>query len=443
MKIWRAAILAFCMSTSLWAEDDKLVIISPHRKSIQDEFIPRFVQHYEQTYKKKVQVDWIDQGGTENEMRYILAKYEKDPKSSGVDLFWGGGDVTFIELANHHVLEKYKLPKVFDSIPQDLAGVPLRSPQEDWYGTALSAFGIFFNKKLLKMQKLPEPKQWADLAKPEYFNHVIAADPRRSSTAMLMSLIMLESAESEKEPEKGWQKGWELLFAFAGNTLSFTHSSSDPIKAVVSSQASVAPAIDFYASSKVSELGEANLGFTLPVGETLFNSDPIAILKGAPHRLAAERFVQFVLSEEGQKLFMLQKGSRGGPVQNTLARIGVNPLAYKNIAPDQKLVVVNPFEFKNQQMKISFETLAASKKLLSDLIGALHIDNHEALKKAWTSVRNLKNPQALAQLAAPPFPKSELKVLLAKWEDNSFRNQKINEWIKQAQAKYKKKLNES
>lgn len=434
MLIWRLAISVYLVGSSLLglAADDKLMIISPHRKSIQDEFIPKFVQHYEQTYKKKVRVDWLDQGGTENELRYVMAKYEKDPKTSGLDLFWGGGDVTFIELENHNLLEKYKLPATFNVIPNSVSGIMLRSPKEDWYGTALSSFGLFFNRKLLKAQKLPEPVKWADLGKPEMFNHVIAADPRRSSTAMLMSLIMLESA--------GWEKGWQLLFAFAGNTRSFTQSSSDPIKAVVSGDASVAPAVDFYASSKVSELGTANLGFTLPIGETLFNSDPIGILKGAPNRLVAERFVQFILSEEGQKIFILEKGMRDGPQKATLARIGVNPLAYKNLKADQKLSVMNPFEFHGQNLKISFEKLAASKKLLADLIGALHIDNHQALKKAWEEARNSKDPKVLAELAAPPFTEKELGELLKKWDDNIFRNRKINEWINYAQAKYKKKL---
>jgi hypothetical protein len=92
-------------------------------------------------------------------------------------------------------------------------------------------------------------------------------------------------------------------------------------------------------------------------------------------------------------------------------------------------------------MKISFEKLAASKKLLADLIGALHIDNHSQLKKAWERVRNSKDPKELAELASPPFAESELGALLAKWDDNVFRNRKINEWINFAQAKYKKKAN--
>ena len=38
---------------------DKLVIISPHRKSIQNEFVSVFKQHYLETFKE-IQVDWVD-----------------------------------------------------------------------------------------------------------------------------------------------------------------------------------------------------------------------------------------------------------------------------------------------------------------------------------------------------------------------------------------------
>ena len=421
----------FGFSLAGWADSDRLIIISPHRKSVQDEFIPRFIEHYQKTYKKPIQVDWLDQGGTETEMRYIAAKFEKDPKSSGVDVFWGGGDITFLELEKQGFLQAYKLPESLNAIPATVAGVPLRSPQNKWHGTALSSFGIFFNRLLLKIQKLPEPHKWEDLGKPVYLDHIIVADPRRSSTAMYMNLIMLEAL--------GWEKGWHLLFALAGNTRSFSQSSSEPIKAVVAGDAAIAPAIDYYAASKINELGDSKLGFTLPVSETVFNSDPVGILTGAPHLLPAERFVAYLLSEEAQKIFILPKGAKDGPRYSTLARIGVNPRAYQNLN-GQIPIVMNLYEYHGEQLKIAFDKLAASKRLLGDLIGALHIDTHSELKKAWTqAVKAGKAHEALAQLAAPPFSEKELPFLLEKWEDNIFRNRKINEWISYAQAKYKKK----
>ena len=131
-----------------------------------------------------------------------------------------------------------------------------------------------------------EPSTWLDLHDPEYLDYISVADPRQSSSSLMMSLIMLHSL--------GWEKGWRLLNALAGNTRKFTHSSSDPIKAVLSGDAAIATAIDFYASPKVNSLGTKNLGFVLPENATIFNSDPIALLKGAPNKLVAQRFIKYI-----------------------------------------------------------------------------------------------------------------------------------------------------
>src|SRR5690606_34102080 len=127
-------------------------------------------------------------------------------------------------------------------VPREAAGVPLYDDSTTWVATAMSSFGIFYNKPVLKMDKLPEPMSWEDLAKPVFQGHLSLTDPRRSGSASAMNTIVLQSL--------GWEKGWQLLTEIAGNTGRFTHSSSDPIKAVVSGDAADAMAIDFYALSK-------------------------------------------------------------------------------------------------------------------------------------------------------------------------------------------------
>src|SRR5690606_5337699 len=105
--------------------------------------------------------------------------------------------------------------------------------------------------------------------------------------------------------------------------------SSDPIKAVVSGDAAAAMAIDFYANAKIADLGENNLGYKVPPGQTIIDPDPIAILKGAPNLEVARRFVNYVLSADAQKILMLPKGTKGGPKLSYLGRMAVNTKAYQ------------------------------------------------------------------------------------------------------------------
>ncbi len=408
---------------------EKLVIISPHRKSIQDEFVPAFKKYYQEKYQREITVDWIDQGGTENNLRYVQAKYKGTPATSGVDVFWGGGDVVFTDLENAALLEAYPLPAdLAKEIPQRAAGVELHSKSNKWHATALSSFGIFYNKPLLARLKLPEPRSWEDLADPRYYDLISLADPRHSATSLFMQMLMLYS--------EGWDKGWQNLAALAGNARSFTHSSSDPIKAVVSGDAAIATAIDFYAYAKVAELGQNALGFVLPAGKTVVNADPIGILKGASNTLQAQRFIQFVLSSKAQKLFILPKGHPDGPKYAVLGRLPVNPQAFATLADPKLAVTSNPFLLGEPTFQVDIAKLSRLDNLLSDLFGAIHIDNHQHYKKTWALILKTKGSEALKKaFGAPPLSEAELWTYADKWSDNVFRNQTINSWVQAAKTK--------
>lgn len=422
-------LMAGLLASSAFAAD-KLVIISPHRKSIQDEFLPLFKEYYKVTFKTDVEIEWIDQGGTSDDIRFVRAKFDKNPKTSGVDIFWGGGATAFLELENDKLLQEYKLPTALTKeLPKDAAGVPMTDKSRTWYATALSSFGIFYNKKILKMDRLPEPATWEDLGRPEFKGQLSLTDPRRSGSASVMNTIVMQS--------RGWNQGWELLARIAGNTRSFTHSSSDPIKAVVSGDAAAAMAIDFYATPKIADLGENNLGFILPAGQTILDPDPIAILKGAPHQQTASRFVEWVLSAPAQKVLMLPKGAQGGPRQEALGRMAVNTRAYDE-TEGKRTSAYNPFK-QASFLKVDLTKAAKNQRVFNDLIGAIQIDTHNELKAAWHAIvkKGLK-PEELKAFAEPPISEAELNQLAEKWDDDVLRNKTINSWVEFAKAKFKK-----
>ncbi len=409
---------------------DNLVIISPHRKSIQDEYVPAFVEYYKAKFKTDVQVDWLDQGGTSDDVRFIRAKFGSNPKSSGVDIFWGGGTSVFIDLSKEKFLAQYKLPAELKAqIPDNASGVPLYDKTETWYASAASSFGMFYNKKIMKFDGIPEPKSFRDLAGAAYLGNISLTDPRRSGTANTMNAIILQT--------EGWEKGWLLLTQLAGNARSFTHSSSDPIKAVVSGDVSMAMAIDFYALAKIGDLGSENLGFALPTGQAVLDPDPIAIIRGAPNRKVAERFIDFVLSVDGQKMLVLPKGVPGGPKTTSLGRMAVNTEAYK-ATEGKRIYKMNPFLQKGF-IKLDVEKAAKLQRVFNDFTGALLVDTHDDLKKAWTKIIKAKNPDQakIIEFGKVPVTEAEFFAIADKWDDEVFRNQTINSWVSFAKTKYK------
>lgn len=429
LKLWPfflASLLSGMILDSAFAAD-KVIIISPHRKSIQEEFVPKFKQHYKAKYKADIDVEWIDQGGTSDDVRFVSSKFASNPKTSGIDVFWGGGASAFVDLAKDTFLAEYKLSaELKKQLPEKIAGVAMYDASQTWYGSAASSFGIFTNKKLLKIQRSEAPKTWADLANARYEDQISATDPRHSGGATMMNSIILQGY--------GWDKGWEILGGMAANVRRFTHSSSDPIKAVVSGDVSLAPTIDFYAAAKIGDLGTDNLGFVLPSDYSILDPDPVAILKGAPNRQAAERFVDFVLSAEAQKLLVLPKGQEGGPTKDTLGRMAVNRETYNQV--QMKAISANPLMFKTS---FTVDTTKSSKlkNILNDLVGAIHIDIQNELKSA---VKNLRKkgakPTEISALLKPPMSEKEALALAEKWDDDVLRNKTINIWINDYKSRY-------
>ncbi|MBI2603109.1 MAG: extracellular solute-binding protein [Deltaproteobacteria bacterium] len=411
------------------SSDDQIVIISPHRHSVQQEIIPLFKEHYQKKYGKKVEVEWLDQGGASDDLRYILARFASQSATSGIDLFWGGGEQPHLELKKLKLLKSHLLPShLKKEVPAKLGPLLLYDKEETWHAVNFSSFGLFFNKKLLRLLQLEEPKNWNDLADPRYFGHLSNADPRRSSSYLTIYTVMMQSS--------GWDKGWALLTRIAANTNKFSHSSSAPVKAVVAGEAAAAPSIDYFALAKIGDLGVQNLGFHLPIDVSIVNADPISMLKGAPHPIPAGRFIEFLLDAEVQKLFILPMGAKDGPRFSSLGRLAVNKKTYAD-TENRRITQLNPYTLAPPKFVLNRDQATDIQFVLSDLIGAVLIDSHKELRQATEVLIKTKR---FAELEKGLFPvkKEEVTSAVKKWGDQRFRNQMINHWLEQAHLSYQK-----
>lgn len=423
-----AAVLATMAFAEAGLAKDKLVVLSPHRKTIQEEYVPLFQRYYKETFGTDVEVEWVDQGGTSNAVKYLKAKAASNPKDVGVDVFWGGTSANFVDMADDGLLSPYKLTGVTrTALPKDAGGVQLSDSKDLWHATCVSSFGIMFNKQVLALEKLPEPKSWTDLADARYLNSLSITDPRQSGTNSTMNMIVMEA--------RGYDAGWDLLSRIAGNTRRFTQSSSDPVRAVAVGDAAAAMAIDFYGLSQVWELGEDKIGFILPEGETVLDPDPVALVKGGGNVQTAQRFVDFLLTPAAQKIWLLPKGAPGGPTRSHLARLSVSPKAYAE-TDGKRLYHLNPFTRKGF-MKFDLEKAGALRDPFNDLVGTTLVDNHSDLVKAWKRiVKDGLKPEAVKAFGAPFVSEADLKAAAKRWSDGVYRNETIAQWSKAARERY-------
>jgi ABC-type Fe3+ transport system substrate-binding protein len=437
-KINAAIIAIFCslILTTLMAlnapaaNDTKLTLLSPHQETIQKEFTTAFKKWHKAKYKADIDLVWLDQGGTQNILKFVDSEFKRTPGGINIDLFFGGGTAPYIKLKKDGHLQPYKLPAgILAKIPKDYSGSPIYDPEFQWYSACFSGFGILYNKQLFNMLGLQKPTKWSDLTKPELAKWVSSSDPRQSGSIHTMYEIILQTY--------GWEKGFDVITKMNANVKIFGRGASDIPRDVDLGETACGLAIDIYALAKIAESGPEKLGYVMPEGETVISGDPVAILKGAPHKDLAQRFVDFVMGEDGQKLWMTKAGLPGGPEKTSLRRMSVMPHIY-GILGNKADVPTNPFKWK-VTMKFDDAKSSARQGIIDDLIGAMTIDVHDDLMKAWEAVRKGgMKPEAVKKLVSVPITETEVLTLgKGKWENQEFRNAKITEWIRFAKDKYK------
>ena len=103
------------------------------------------------------------------------------------------------------------------AVPAKIGNYPINDPEGFYLGQALAGYGIMWNTRYLAANKLPEPKEWADLVNPVYHGHLAISSPSRSGTTHLTVETILQG--------EGWAKGWGQLLAIAGNSAAITERS--------------------------------------------------------------------------------------------------------------------------------------------------------------------------------------------------------------------------
>jgi ABC-type Fe3+ transport system substrate-binding protein len=395
-------------TTSPRKADDRLVILSPHNESIRQEFGEAFAAHWKKSTGRSIYIDWRTPGGT-SEIRMVLdagfkAAEETGRQGIGVDLFFGGGEPDFTSQAKKGRLVPLRVfdshPELFAKdgpIPETFTGERYYPTDHVWVGTCMSQFGICYNPDVLRRLGIPAPATWNDLGDPRYAGALALADPTKSgSVARAFELLVQSEMQRASAPDAGWTNGLRLIQRMSANARYFTDSASKIPQDVGQGNAAAGMCIDFYGRSFAEELtsksGEPRVVWIAPVGGTTLSSDPVAVLKGAPHPEVAQDFVEFCLSPEGQTLWFGKPGTPGGPQIRALHRTPIRRDVYtpQNLAnstmPDAK-----PYEDRGN-FTYQRELTGSSFNTLRQLVKIMCIDSHEEMKSAWLAIREAGMP---------------------------------------------------
>tara|TARA_R100000027_G_scaffold22267_2_gene16140 strand:- start:3909 stop:5549 length:1641 start_codon:yes stop_codon:yes gene_type:complete len=268
--------------------------------------------------------------------------------SIDLDVFFGGGSYDFIKQAQVGTLVPWRsgeeLAAQFpdEVFPRKFAGEVFWDSEGRWIGAVLSSFGIIYNVDAMKRLGMEEPpSRWEDLGDPRFLGEVALADPTKSgSITKAFEMIvqgcmdarvdeLIEEGLSQDEAESqgvpaGWMDAMKLIQRISANARYFTDSATKGPADVASGDCAVGMSIDFYGRFQAEVIlangGGDRLRYVTPEGASSLSADPIGVFRGSPNREATDLFLEYVLSEEGQRLWGYQVGVAGGPVQYALRR---------------------------------------------------------------------------------------------------------------------------
>jgi iron(III) transport system substrate-binding protein len=214
------------------------------------------------------------------------------------DIFWGGESALFEKLAEQKLLQKLEISRAaWESIPASIGKpkpIPLKDKDGYWVGTALEPYGIVYHPRRLQRLGVPELKDWEDLLNPKLKGEVAQCAPTRSSSSNATYEVMLSLL--------GEEKGWEWLTRLAANTGHFTARSRDVPTVVAKGEFAAGFAVPSYMAFE-EKLAGFDIKYVAPKN-AFVTPEPMAILAGARNPKAARAFVEFLLTERGQKVFM-------------------------------------------------------------------------------------------------------------------------------------------
>jgi ABC-type Fe3+ transport system substrate-binding protein len=273
--------------------EGELALITPVSKFIHDAALKAFADYAKEKWNVSVKVSAIPAGTPVAYGRIV--EWKGKPEA---DIFWGGESALFEKLADQKLLQKVEIAReAWDSIPAAIGKprpIPLKDKDGYWVGTALEPYGLVYNPKKIQRLGVAPLQDWNDLLNPKLQGEVAQCAPTRSSSSNATYEVMLSL--------HGEEKGWEWLKKLAGNTGIFTARSRDVPTVVAKGEFAAGFAVPSYMAFE-EKLAGFDIKFVAPK-YAFVTPEPMTILAGARNPKAARAFIEFLLSERGQGVFM-------------------------------------------------------------------------------------------------------------------------------------------
>ncbi|WP_136637644.1 ABC transporter substrate-binding protein [Pseudooceanicola onchidii] len=267
--------LSFALALPLAAQAESLTLYTSQPNADAQSTVDAFM-----AANPGVEVEWVRDGTTNLMARLQTEITAGDPQP---DVLLIADTVTLEALAQDGQLAAYKSPEAEAYDPA------LYSADGYYYSTKLITTGIVYNTGAAEV-----PTSWKDLAKPEMKGMVAMPSPLYSGAA-LIHLATLTGDET---------LGWDYYQALADNETLAQGGNGGTFKAVAAGEKPYGVLVDFMALRAKAE--GSPVEFVFPEEGVSYVTEPVAIMKKAEGNATAQKFVDFLLSQQGQELIVTQ-----------------------------------------------------------------------------------------------------------------------------------------
>jgi iron(III) transport system substrate-binding protein len=219
-----------------------------------------------------------------------LARIAAEHANPRQDLWYAGSGETQLRAAEIGLIEEYRSPL----LPQLHEWAVRHAEQSGWRAVGVNAgvLGIGYNSKALAGKRLPEPRCWADLAKPEYRGELQLPSPiaTRTGYAMLATLVQIFGEDA----------AFELLKGMHRNASAYPVTGPGAIRAAARGETTIGITMLHDGVSEITNGFPIHL--VAPCEGTGYDVASMAIISGAPNLANAKRFYDWALTPGAQQI---------------------------------------------------------------------------------------------------------------------------------------------
>ena len=218
----------------------------------------------------------------------ITARLLAEKDNPRADVIWGLSASSVVLFEQQGMLVGYT-PKGADMLKPIF--MDSKTPKM-WTGTDAYASVIVYNSKEGAAKKASQPKEWADLTKPEYKGLIVMPNPASSGTGYLMVSAWLQAM--------GEKAGWEFMDKLHQNVANYTHSGSAPCVQAARGERVIGLCLDMRAASEKTKGAPIEIAVPAKNG---WEIEATAIVKGTKNMDAAKKLVDWTVSKEAAEIY--------------------------------------------------------------------------------------------------------------------------------------------